>query len=111
VVLLGLIRPRSFVSFSLPLPLLAIQTPLLADNVAVRFPEGLTRGFLTVTDTSGQKIGDGDLQQLDQSSSSFACFTTTFAWPCGPPSSPGPTGPTVLMNSKSLMGVDSSALL
>ena len=42
----------------------AVEASLLAGNVKVRFAEGLTRGFLTVSDASGKHIGDGDLDQL-----------------------------------------------
>ena len=45
---------------------LAIRGSLLADNVKVRFAEGLTRGFLSVSDDSDKHIGDGDVQQLVQ---------------------------------------------
>ena len=62
-------RPANFGLFRLVglLLLLVLCSPVLhADNVVVRFPEGLTRGFLSLTDESGKKIGDGDLQQVVQ---------------------------------------------
>lgn len=46
--------------------LLAIHAVLWAENVPVRFPEGLTHGFLSVSDEGGKKIGDGELQQVVQ---------------------------------------------
>lgn len=46
--------------------LLLAGAPLHADNVAVRFPEGLTRGFLAVSNQAGRQIGAGDWQQTAQ---------------------------------------------
>lgn len=46
------------------LVILAIAPLLLANDIPVRFTEGLSRGFLLVTDQNGRKIGHGDDQQV-----------------------------------------------
>lgn len=45
---------------------LACTTSLAADQVAVRFPEGLTHGFLVVHDLSGKFLAEGDLTEVVQ---------------------------------------------
>ena len=56
---------RSF-GFHCVVALLAFLQPALdrADEVPVRFVEGLTRGFLAVSNADGRKIGEGDSQQV-----------------------------------------------
>ncbi len=46
--------------------MLCVFGPLLAtaENIPVRFAEGLSRGFLVVSDESGHKIGNGDDEQV-----------------------------------------------
>jgi len=44
--------------------LLAVPLLVQAESIPVRFPEGLSRGFLLVTSQGGRKIGEGDLQQV-----------------------------------------------
>ena len=55
-----------FRSVLLALFCFALQASLIADNIKVRFAEGLTRGFLSVSDESGKHIGDGEVQQTVQ---------------------------------------------
>ena len=46
------------------LVILLPPTAAFADAVQVRYLEGLTRGFLAVSDENGQQIGEGDWQQV-----------------------------------------------
>jgi hypothetical protein len=43
---------------------LCIPAGLCADEIAVRYSEGISRGFLVVTSDDGRKIADGDSQQV-----------------------------------------------
>lgn len=63
---IALIRPAA-VSFLLLLAaLLSWQSSVEAAPVAVRFTEGMVRGFLTLSDTEGKRIASGDFLQVGQ---------------------------------------------
>src|SRR5665213_1293702 len=53
---------RSFWPFLLLL--LQPYAILQADQIPVRYTEGMVRGFLEVTGQNGEHVGDGDLQQV-----------------------------------------------
>jgi hypothetical protein len=56
--------PHTFLSFAVMAIVMLLSVPLDAAPVAVRFPEGITHGFLLVRSLEGTIIGQGEMTQV-----------------------------------------------
>jgi hypothetical protein len=56
--------PHTFLSFAVMAIVMLLSVPLDAAPVAVRFPEGITHGFLLVRSLEGTIIGQGEMIQV-----------------------------------------------